>query len=84
MVFGFLGVIIVVVVVLVIILGVAAIVMNQLLRSIDGNGDSFDTKTEEIIPYESVIKLVIETIIHPRRVIEAEKITRYEREDYAL
>lgn len=82
MVFGFLGVIIVVVVVLVIILGVAAIVMNQLLRSIDGNGDSFDTKTEEIIPYESVIKLVIETIIHPRRVIEAEKITRYEREDY--
>lgn len=80
--FGFLGVIIIAVVVLVIILGVAALVMNQLLRSIDDNGDSFDTKTEEIIPYESVIKLAIEAIIHPRRVIQEEKITRYEREDY--
>lgn len=82
MVFGFLGVIIVAVVVLVIILGVAGLVMNQLLRNIDGNGDSFNTKTEEMIPYKSVIKLAVETIIHPRRVIEAEKITGYEREDY--
>lgn len=79
---GFLGVIIVAVVVLVIILGIVALVMNRLLRNIDDNGDSFDTKTEEMIPYESVIKLVIETIIHPRRVIEEEKITCYEREDY--
>jgi len=70
------------VVILAISLGVVAFVMKRLLRRLDGNGDSFDTRTEEVIPYESAIKLAIETIIHPKQVIEAGRITHYESEEY--
>ena len=81
MVFAFLTVF-VAVAILVISLGVATLVMNRLLRRLDGNGDSFDTELEEVMPYESPIKLAIETIIRPRHVIEAGKISRYESEAY--
>ncbi|MBU3803849.1 MAG: hypothetical protein H9872_03735 [Candidatus Cellulosilyticum pullistercoris] len=79
---AFWGLFIGVFVVPIILLGIATFIMNRLLQKIDDDGDSFDTKTEEITGYESAIKLAIETIIHPSQVIEAGKITRYESEDY--